>query len=67
MEAKMFDEIVVGLAALKARNAAISDRPQAPKDQKYARIEVKVRSAKARKRAQQMESDETECVISTQC
>ena len=50
METRMFDEIIVGLAALEAEIAAINARPLPLMDLKYAQAELKARPAKVRKR-----------------
>jgi hypothetical protein len=50
MEARMFDEIMVGLAALEAEIAAINARPLPLLDLKYAQAQLKVRPPKVRKR-----------------
>ena len=50
MEPRMFDEIMVGLAALEAEIAAINAKPLPLMDLKYAEAELKARPAKIRKR-----------------
>ncbi|MBB3590457.1 hypothetical protein FHX08_000801 [Rhizobium sp. BK529] len=49
MEARMFDEITVEPAALKAEIAAINARPLPLMDLKYAQAELKARPGKIRK------------------
>jgi hypothetical protein len=46
----MFDEIMVGLAALEAEIAAINARPLPLLDLKYAQAQLKARPPKVRKR-----------------
>ena len=49
-EARMFDEIVMGLAALGAKIGEINARPMPFLDLNYAEAELKARPAKVRKR-----------------
>ncbi len=49
MEARMFDEIIVGLAALEDRIAAINARPLPLHDLKYAKAELKTKPVRSRK------------------
>ena len=46
----MFDEIMVGLAAIEAEIAAINARPLPLMDLQYAQAELEARHAKVRKR-----------------
>ena len=48
-EARMFDEIVMGLAALGAKISEINARPLPLLDLEYAKAELKARPAKVRK------------------
>lgn len=50
METRMFDEIIVGLAALEDRIAAINSRPLPRLDLKYAKAELKAMPERRRKR-----------------
>lgn len=50
MEARMFDEIIVGLAALEAKIAAINARPLPQRDMKYAQAELNPKPARSGKR-----------------
>ncbi|MBB3393234.1 hypothetical protein FHT82_006027 [Rhizobium sp. BK275] len=49
-DARMFDEIVMGLAALGAKIGEINARPMPFLDLNYAEAELKARPAKVRKR-----------------
>jgi hypothetical protein len=49
-EARMFDEIIVGLNTLEAEIATINTKPLPLMDLKYAEAELKARPAKMRKR-----------------
>ncbi len=49
-QAKMFDEIIVGLTTLEAEIATINAEPLPRMDLKYAEAEWKARPAKVRKR-----------------
>lgn len=49
-DARMFDEIVMGLAALEAKIGEINARPTPLLDLNYAEAELKARPAKVRKR-----------------
>jgi hypothetical protein len=49
MEAGMFDKIIVGLAALEARIAAINAQPLPLQDLKYAKAELKTKPVRSRK------------------
>jgi hypothetical protein len=46
----MFDEIMVGLAALEAEIAAINARPLPATDLKYAKAQLKAKPVRVRKR-----------------
>ncbi|MFC5760241.1 MULTISPECIES: hypothetical protein [unclassified Rhizobium] len=50
MEPRMFDEIMVGLAALEAEIAAINARPLPATDLKYAKAQLKAKPVRVRKR-----------------